>query len=108
MTPHDVQRLAEACAKQLPSPGGSFEQDAPRFASSLHALVDAVQQLDARLVFDRAGRPGAIAAIRTALPEVERELLCAVVEDHACEMAATREALYQLVLAVRRRPDHSG
>jgi hypothetical protein len=47
--------------------------------------------------FDRDGRPGAIAAIRAALPTTERELFDAVLEDCDCELAATREALFRMM-----------
>ena len=36
--------------------------------------LEAVRGTDARFVYDREGRPGAIAAIRGALPAIEREL----------------------------------
>ena len=36
---------------------------------------------DAKFAFDREGRPGAIAAIRGALPMMERDLFDAVIED---------------------------
>ena len=51
------------------------------------------------LMFDLEGRPAAIAAIRSALPAMEAELLDAVLEDVACELAATREALYLVAAA---------
>ena len=57
----------------------------------------ALQNSDSRYAFDRDGRPGAIAAIRGALPLTERELFDAVVEDFECELAAHREALLQMV-----------
>ncbi len=50
-----------------------------------------------KFAFDREGRPGAIAAIRGALPTIERELFDAVMEDCECELAATREALFQMM-----------
>jgi len=50
---------------------------------------------------DRDGRPGAIAAVRAALPTTERELFDAVMEDCECELAATREALFQMIAALR-------
>ncbi|HKC55523.1 MAG TPA: hypothetical protein VKC35_05345 [Vicinamibacterales bacterium] len=59
--------------------------------------LDAVRGSGAQFVFDREGRPGAIAAIRGALPQMERELLDAVIEDCECELAATREAMFRLV-----------
>jgi len=60
-------------------------------------ILDAVAGSDAQFVFDREGRPGAIAAVRAALPQVERDLFDAVMEDCECELAATREAMFRLV-----------
>ena len=57
----------------------------------------ALQNSDSRYSFNRDGRPGAIAAIRGALPLTERELFDAVIEDFECELAAHREALLQMV-----------
>jgi hypothetical protein len=57
-----------------------------------------VKTENARFAFDRDGRPGAIAAIRAALPMMERELLEAVIEDCECELAATREAFLQMLI----------
>lgn len=65
-------------------------------------ILGAVAGSDAQFVFDREGRPGAIAAIRAALPQVERELFDAVVEDCECELAATREAMFRLVEGLKR------
>ena len=59
--------------------------------------LEAVKGTDPRFVYDREGRPGAIAAIRSALPGIERELFDAVIEDCECELAATREAMFRLV-----------
>ncbi len=52
---------------------------------------------DPRFAYDRDGRPGAIAAVRGALPSIERELFDAVIEDFECELAAQRQALLQMV-----------
>jgi len=57
----------------------------------------AVKASHAKFTFDRDGRPGAIAAVRAALPTMERELLDAVVDDCECELAATKEALFQMI-----------
>ena len=57
----------------------------------------ALQNSDPKYAFDRDGRPGAIAAVRGALPLTERELFDAVIEDFECELAAYREALLQMV-----------
>ena len=61
----------------------------------------AVRNSHAKFAFDRDGRPGALAAVRDALPTVERELLDAVMEDCECELAATREALFQMISALK-------
>ena len=60
--------------------------------------LDAVKASDRKFAFDRDGRPAAIAAVRAALPSMERELFDAVMEDCECELAATREALFQMVV----------
>jgi hypothetical protein len=57
----------------------------------------AVKASHPKFTFDRDGRPGAIAAVRAALPTMERELLDAVVDDCECELAATKEALFQMI-----------
>jgi hypothetical protein len=59
--------------------------------------LEAVKTSDPSFGFDRDGRPGAIAAIRGALPTIERELFDAVMEDCDCELAAVREALFQML-----------
>ena len=65
--------------------------------------LDAVKGTDPRFVYDREGRPGAIAAIRGALPAIERELFDAVMEDCECELAATREAMFQIVAGLKKK-----
>ena len=94
-----VRALAAACAAQLPPAPRSFATDLPAFAQPFRDLTEAVARLEPRFAFDRQGRPSAIAAIRSALPATERDLLDAVIEDHACELAAVQEAMYQLALA---------
>jgi hypothetical protein len=59
--------------------------------------LEAVKTSNAKFAFDRDGRPGAVAAVRSALPAIERELFDAVMEDCECELAATREALFQMI-----------
>jgi hypothetical protein len=59
--------------------------------------LEAVRNSNPKFTFDREGRPGAIAAVRAALPAIERELFDAVMEDCECELAATREALFQML-----------
>ena len=98
---HDaVKAHAAACAAHLPSATGSFAADLPRFADAFRELTSAVTRMEPRLAFDREGRPSAIGAVRAALPSVERELLDAVIEDYACELAAIQQAIYQIALAL--------
>jgi hypothetical protein len=92
-----ITRLAEMCASRIDPASQSFDDAFPQFKSELNQLLDALKTLDPRFLFDRGGRPGAVAAIRSALPAVERELFDAVVEDYECELAATREALFQVI-----------
>jgi len=63
----------------------------------LQQTLERVKASHQQFAFDRDGRPGAIAAIRGALPLMERDLFDAVIEDCECELAATREALFQLM-----------
>jgi hypothetical protein len=63
--------------------------------------LDLVKRSHTKFAFDREGRPSAIAAVRAALPTMERELFDAVVEDCECELAATREALFQMIAALK-------
>ena len=59
--------------------------------------LEAIKTSQPQFAFDREGRPGAVAAIRGALPLMERELFDAVMEDCECELAATREAMFRLL-----------
>ena len=68
----------------------------------------AVKTAHPKFAFDRAGRPGAIAAIRGALPAMERDLFDAVMEDCECELAATREALFEIVRTRQPKLPSSG
>ncbi len=61
----------------------------------------AVKASDPKFAFDRDGRPDAVAAVRAALPTMERELFDAVMEDWECELAATREALSRMLAALK-------
>ena len=67
----------------------------------LHRTLDAVKASHPKFAFDREGRPGAIAAVRAALPAIERELFDAVIEDCECELAATKEAAFRMIAALR-------
>jgi hypothetical protein len=71
--------------------------DRDAIEQEFHRTLTAVKASHPKFAFDRDGRPGAIAAVRAALPTTERELLDAVVEDCECELAATKEALFQMI-----------
>jgi hypothetical protein len=58
--------------------------------------LEAVKNSDPKFAFDREGRPGAIAAVRGALPLMERDLFDAVIEDFECELAAYLETLFRM------------
>ena len=103
-----VAQLADRLARRITAADGSFTEGVRGAEAEYGELLAAVARLDARLAFDRAGRPGAIDAVREALPLMERDLFDAIIEDHACEVAAVEEALYQLALAMRRSPGSGG
>lgn len=67
------------------------------FEEEFRRRLASVKAANPKFAFDRDGRPGAIAAVRGALPLMERELFDAVIEDCECELAATREALFQML-----------
>ena len=69
------------------------------FEEEFRRRLAMVRTENPKFAFDRDGRPAAIAAVRGALPLMERELLDAVIEDCECELAATREALFQMLEA---------
>lgn len=92
----EVNTLATACAARLQD---AVAADAAALEPDFRALLEAVRQLDPAFNFDRDGRPAAIAAVREALPLAERELLDAVIEDHACEVAAVHEAMFRVARA---------
>src|SRR5438128_428669 len=94
-----IARLAEMCAARIDPASRSFEDVLPHLKNEMNQLLDALKTADPRYLFDRAGRPGAVAAVRAALPAIERELFDAVIEDFECELAATTEALFQIVRA---------
>jgi hypothetical protein len=104
----DAERLATHIAERVAADGASFAEAARNFEEQYRQLLSAVAASHTRFAFDREGRPAAIAAVRNALPPVERDLLDAIVEDHACEVAAIEEALYRVACAARRRPAGSG
>ena len=102
MEDSEVTRCAARLAGRLPLHESSFDAVRQQSETEYQALLDAVKRLHARFAFDRDGRPGAINAVREALPVIERDLFEAVIEDHACEVAAVEEALYQFALALVR------
>ena len=98
--PHndDVLKLADACAAKMRD-GGDTATLEPEF----RALLEEVRRVAPQFAFDRDGRPAAIHAVREALPLMERDLLDAIVEDHACELAAVHEAMFEVARAVARQ-----
>ena len=98
----DVTRCAEDLAVSLTDEDLSFDTIRQRAEREYLALLNAVRTTHERFAFDRDGRPGAINAVREALPMMERDLFEAVLEDQACELAAVEEALYQFALALSR------
>ena len=97
-----VTECADALASRLTGRERSFADVKSACNSEYEALLQAVGRLDTRLAPDRPGRPGAVAAVRNALPAVEQELFDAIVDDHTCEVAAVEEALFQLIRAIGR------
>jgi hypothetical protein len=98
-----LERLADACAMRL---AAGQSADALALEPTFTVLLNAIRDSDARFAFDHEGRPAAIAAVREALPVIERDLFDAVVEDHACEIAALTQALVLMAKALARlNPD---
>ena len=98
----EITRCADQFAIRLAGDEPSFDTARQRAEPEYLALLQAVRQAHARFAFDRDGRPGAVNAVREALPVMERDLFDAVLEDHACELAAVEEALYQFARALAR------
>jgi hypothetical protein len=98
----EVTRRADELAARL---AGEESFDAVRQRAGIEylELLNAVRKTHERFAFDRDGRPGAIGAVREALPVMERDLFEAVLEDHACEVAAVEEALFQFARALARK-----
>lgn len=95
-TPPDIARLAEACAPRLhAAPSSDTLAHEPTFQD----LLNEVRASHPRFAFEREGRSEAIAAVREALPLMERDLFDAVVDDHACEVAALNEVIFVLAQA---------
>ena len=98
----EVTRRADELAAKLAGEE-SFDAVRQRAESEYVALLNAVRKTHERFAFDRDGRPGAIGAVREALPVMERDLFEAVLDDHACELAAVEEALFQFARALARK-----
>jgi hypothetical protein len=98
----DVARCAAQLAAGVRDDHLAFDAVRQHAATDYLALLEAVKNSHPRFAFDRDGRPGAIGAVREALPVMERDLFEAVLEDHACEVAAIEEALFQFALALAR------
>lgn len=92
----DVAQRADRLAARLHAGAASFAAASEDCRDEYRSLLEAITRLEARVAFDRDGRPAAIAAVREALPLMERELFDAILDDHACELAATEEALFQV------------
>lgn len=107
--PHDagtaIAKRAAVVAARLDTQAPAFRNAIASASAEYDALLETVATLGPAYAFERAGRPGAIEAVRQALPVVERELFDAILDDFACERAAVEEALYRvaLMLAQRRR-----
>ena len=99
MAHEELLRLADACAARLPVP---FNAETLEKEPAFQQLLSAIRQSHARFAFEREGRPDAIAAVRAALPAVERDLFDVIVEDHACEVAALGETTVLLAQAMMR------
>lgn len=97
----DVRRRADACARRLLG-NPRLTDGISATADDWTALLEAIRTLDPHFAFDTEGRPAALAAVRHALPTMERDLFDVILEDYECEMAALREAAYQLVRAIER------
>jgi len=99
---NDVTGRADAMAARIDN-AESFADAKRTLEREYDELLRAVRAVDARFAFDRERRPEAIAAVREALPLMERDLFEAVLDDHACEIAAIEEALFQVLRAYGRR-----
>ena len=98
----ETTRCAAELVASLTAADSTFDAVRTRAEREYLALLDAVRKTHERFAFDRDGRPGAINAVREALPMMERDLFDAVLEDQACELAAVEEALYQFALVLAR------
>ena len=102
----DIAHRVDLLAARLAGRDGSFAEASGEFKTEYRDLLHAISRLGPQYAFDREGRPAAIDAVRQALPLMERDLFDAILEDHACEVAAVEEALYRVALTYGRgRPD---
>ena len=93
----EVNRGADRLLRRL------AEQSDATASPEYRDLLNLIREVDPGYAFDREGRPGAIDAVRQALPAVERDLFDAIIEDYTCELAAAEEALYEVTRAVARQ-----
>jgi hypothetical protein len=98
----ELTRRSAELADTVVGDESSFDDVRRRAEPQYQALLHAVRAAHERFAFDRVGRPGAVHAVREALPAMEREVFDAVLDDHACELAAVEEALYQFARALAR------
>jgi hypothetical protein len=98
----EIALRADRLAAHIGSDEQPFVTSPPEFKAAYLDLLAAVARMGERYAFDRGGRPAAIAAVREALPVMERDLFDAIVDDHACEVAAIEEALYRMARAYGR------
>jgi len=80
----------------LPLGDNSPMADRDAIEQEYQRQLEAIKNSGPEFAFDRDGRPGAIAAVREALPLIERELFDAIIEDFECELAAHREVLFRM------------
>lgn len=97
----EMRRRADTCAKRVLESSAAVDGIAAT-DSDWTGLLDAIRAFQPRFAFEAEGRPAALDAVRHALPAVERELFDVILEDYQCEIAALREAAYQLVRAADR------
>lgn len=104
-----IQERAAAVTARLESEAPTFRAAIRSAGAEYEALLDSIATLGPVYAFEKAGRPAAIAAVRQALPVVERDLFDAILDDFACEQAAVEEGLYRIARALARRaPTRSG
>ena len=94
---------ADRAARRLSDAHASFAEAVQEMGADYDELLRAVARLGPAYAFDRAGRPGAVEAVRQALPVMERDLFDAILDDYACELAAVQEGLLRIALAYGRR-----